>query len=97
MSDPVQAVSFRIDGMDCAEEVAVLKRAVGPLVGGEENLSFEVLNGKMTVLDTAPAIPIDTIARAISKTGMGARPWRSSAASGGATRRALRDRTSSAS
>ena len=35
MSDPSQTVAFHIDGMDCAQEVAVLKRVVGPLVGGE--------------------------------------------------------------
>jgi Cd2+/Zn2+-exporting ATPase len=63
--------------MDCAEEVAVLKRAVGPLVGGEENLSFEVLHGKMTVLDAAPGTPEDEIVDAVSKTGMRARPWQS--------------------
>lgn len=26
---------FRIRGMDCAEEVGVLRREIGPLVGGE--------------------------------------------------------------
>lgn len=31
---------FKISGMDCAEEVAILKRAVGPLVGGEDNLTL---------------------------------------------------------
>jgi Cd2+/Zn2+-exporting ATPase len=77
MSDRSQGVSFHIDGMDCAEEVAVLKRAVGPLVGGEENLSFEVLHGKMTVLDAAPGTPEDEIVDAVSKTGMRARPWQS--------------------
>ena len=34
--------------MDCAEEVAVLRREVGPLVGGEGHLDFDILNGKMT-------------------------------------------------
>ncbi len=70
-----KTVSFRIDGMDCAEEVAVLRRAVGPVVGGEENLAFEALNGKMTVLDTAPAVSPDAIVDAVSRTGMRAQPW----------------------
>jgi len=26
---------FKIDGMDCAEEVAVLKKELGAIVGGE--------------------------------------------------------------
>ena len=46
--------SFGVQGLDCAEEVAVLRRAVGPLVGGADNLAFDVLNGRMTVLDGAP-------------------------------------------
>ena len=68
-------ISFRIDGMDCAEEVAVLKEAVAPVVGGEENLSFEVLRGKMTVLDTARAIAQEEVVEAVRRTGMRARPW----------------------
>jgi Cd2+/Zn2+-exporting ATPase len=61
--------------MDCAEEVTVLKRAVGPLVGGEEHLAFEVLNGKMTILESASGVSPEAIAGAISRTGMSARPW----------------------
>ena len=89
MSAPVQTASFRIDGMDCAEEVAVLKRAVGPLVGGEENLSFEVLNGKMTVSGVAPRPPQEEIIKAVSGTGMSARPWRADGAPGGAREESL--------
>lgn len=43
-------IALKIQGMDCAEEVAILKREVGPQVGGEEFLSFDILNGVMTVL-----------------------------------------------
>jgi hypothetical protein len=39
---------FTVRGMDCAEEVAVLKD-VGPVVGGADHLSFDILNGRMTV------------------------------------------------
>ena len=67
--------SFHIDGMDCAEEVAVLKRAVGPLAGGAEHLAFEVLNGKMTVLESADDLLPEAIIRAVAETGMKARPW----------------------
>ena len=44
---------FKITGMDCAEEVPILKSEVGPGVGGEQHLSFEVLNGRMTVAAAA--------------------------------------------
>ncbi|MCZ7645692.1 MAG: heavy metal translocating P-type ATPase [Planctomycetota bacterium] len=67
-------MKFQIRGMDCAEEVAVLKREVGPLVGGEANLSFDILNGVMTVQAKAFILPNDVIA-AVERTGMHAEPW----------------------
>ena len=66
---------FRIQGMDCAEEIAVLKRELGPLVGGEEHLGFDVLSGKMIVRASARAVTADEIVRAVSATGMRAAPW----------------------
>ena len=61
--------TLSISGMDCAEEVSILKREIGPLVGGEQNLTFDILKGQMTVLRTAD---LDGIVRAVQKTGMGA-------------------------
>ena len=52
MTQPSSPI-FRITGLDCAEEVAVLKREVGPVVGGEERLAFDVLNGRMIVTRAA--------------------------------------------
>ena len=46
MSDKVR-LPFKVTGMDCAEEIAVLKRSVGPVVGGEDKLPFDILNAKM--------------------------------------------------
>ena len=43
------SLQLRILGMDCAEEVALLKRELLPVVGREERLGFDVLNGKLTV------------------------------------------------
>ena len=48
----VQNLTFKIHGMDCAEEIAVLKQEIGPIVGGADNLTFDLLRGKMTVLNT---------------------------------------------
>jgi Cd2+/Zn2+-exporting ATPase len=62
--------------LDCADEVAVLRREVGPLVGGEENLAFDVLNGRMTVLNEAPSISAEDIQEAVRRTGMTAVEWR---------------------
>jgi len=45
----VKHLEFKIYGMDCAEEVALLKNEVGSLVGHSDNLAFDLLKGKMTV------------------------------------------------
>lgn len=66
---------FRIQGMDCAEEIAVLKRELGPLVGGDEHLGFDVLHGKLIVRASARAVSVAEIARVVSATGMKATPW----------------------
>jgi len=64
--------AYKIRGMDCAEEIAILKRALGPLVGGEDRLSFDLINGKLGVAaDADPA----TVQRAVAETGMRAIPW----------------------
>lgn len=77
--------AFRVDGLDCAEEVAILKRVVGPVVGGEDKLGFDVLSAKMTApgdLDQA------IIIAAVASTGMKAEPWRVEGESGAGDRRA---------
>jgi Cd2+/Zn2+-exporting ATPase len=68
---------FKVHGMDCAEEVAVLKREVGPVVGGEDRLSFDILNGKMTVT-ARPASP-EAILQAVRKAGLQAEVWQENA------------------
>jgi len=64
---------FKIEGMDCAEEVAILIREVGPIVGGEERLAFDVLNGVMSVAGFADEAQVARLLEAISRTGMRAR------------------------
>ena len=61
--------------MDCAEEVAVLKRELGPLVGGETNLSFDILNGKLTI-GVSSGLSSAAIREAVGRTGMRAEVWR---------------------
>ena len=63
---------YRVTGMDCAEEVAILKREIGPLVGGAEHLAFDVLQGVLTVLPTASDPGSDKLIEAIARTGMSA-------------------------
>jgi len=67
---------FKIRGMDCAEEVAILKSEIGPLVGGEERLSFDILKARMTVSAPPGEVSEATILKAVERTGMGAQVWR---------------------
>jgi Zn2+/Cd2+-exporting ATPase len=68
-------LTFKIAGMDCAEEVAVLKQVVGPVAGGTDRLAFDILNGKMIVATTASGPTSDDIVKAVRTTGMRAAPW----------------------
>jgi len=63
-------MTFKINGMDCAEEVAVLKREVGPIVGGDDHLSFDILNGRMLVMSDASAVGPEVVIKTVARTGM---------------------------
>ncbi|WP_339501086.1 heavy-metal-associated domain-containing protein, partial [Pseudomonas canadensis] len=73
-SDRPNDVIFTIHGMDCGDEVAVLKREVGPIVG-LENLSFDLINGRMSVTGATDAAHHPRIFKAIERTGMSAELW----------------------
>jgi copper chaperone CopZ len=66
---------FRIRGMDCAEEVAVLKREIGPVVGGVDRLVFDILKGKMTVLAGTASVNSKLVIDSVQRTGMRAEAW----------------------
>lgn len=74
-SVPSSGRSFLVSGLDCAEEVAILNKVVGPKVGGADHLAFDVINGRMTVLDSARPISDDEVADLVASTGMTATPW----------------------
>jgi Zn2+/Cd2+-exporting ATPase len=73
-SPPTQ--QFKIQGLDCAEEVTVLKREVGPVVGGEDRLAFDILNARMIVNAGSEEVASEKIIEAVARTGMRAEPWR---------------------
>ena len=75
MNEPEKKQSFKIRGMDCAEEVAILKRELGPLVGGEDRLSFDILKARMTVETASIEASEREIVKAVERTGMGAQVW----------------------
>ncbi|MDL5055720.1 heavy metal translocating P-type ATPase [Oscillatoria laete-virens NRMC-F 0139] len=70
----MSSMQFKITGLDCAEEVAVLKKELGDLVGGEDCLAFDILNAKMIVTPKKP-IQASDIVNAVAKTGMRAEEW----------------------
>ncbi|CAN7622852.1 cadmium-translocating P-type ATPase [Agrobacterium genomosp. 3] len=93
-------VVYRIHGMDCADEIAALKREVGPLVG-EDKLAFDLLNGRMSI-DIAPDAALEAkIEKAVGRAGLRAEPWTEGATSEGALaeerRRRIQSRLTAAS
>ncbi|MEZ5936347.1 MAG: hypothetical protein R3F54_31495 [Alphaproteobacteria bacterium] len=78
---------FKVAGLDCAEEVRLLKEALEPLVGGEHHLSFDVLNGRMTIGDGAKPVPDRDIEAAVKRTGLTAGRWTPGQAEDGAEER----------
>ena len=85
---------FRISGMDCAEEIALLKREVGPLVGGGDRLGFDLLRGRMTVPEARAAVPDELVLNAVRRAGLTAEPWQETGSSQ-ASRRLRRRRFAS--
>ncbi|MDA1142159.1 MAG: heavy metal translocating P-type ATPase [Planctomycetota bacterium] len=66
---------LRIQDMDCAEEVAILKKALVPLVGNEDALGFDLLKRRLTLEIDANGPADDVILQAVAQTGMQAEPW----------------------
>ena len=74
---PAAAVArhYRVQGLDCAEEIGALRRAFSGVVPSED-LGFDVLKGRMSV----PAhVPVERVVSVVAGTGMRAEPWRDDA------------------
>lgn len=71
-------ITYKIDGLDCAEEVAVLKKVVGN-VPGIHQLAFNILHAKMIVTYDPQQIDSGEILALIASTGMKGTPWESRA------------------
>ncbi|AMV70609.1 heavy metal-translocating P-type ATPase [Desulfuromonas sp. DDH964] len=67
-------IDYRIQGLDCSEEVAILRREVGGMPGIID-LEFDVVNARMTVEFEPDALSADAIVHAVGATGMKATPW----------------------
>lgn len=74
----MQRLELRIDGMDCAEEIATLRAALAPLPGIGE-IDFNLLERRMTVQYAADQVSPDAIIQAVQRTGLRASPFREAA------------------
>ncbi|HXH07797.1 MAG TPA: heavy-metal-associated domain-containing protein, partial [Vicinamibacterales bacterium] len=63
---------FRVEGLDCHEEVAILERRLGRLPG-IEHLDADVVTRRLRVTHDAARLPAARIAEAVAETGM--RAW----------------------
>lgn len=70
----ISTVEFKIQGMDCAEEVATLQKELSPLPGVKE-LQFDLLNARMTVTFQSDQTTPTNLIAAVSRTGMKAELW----------------------
>ncbi|MFO0880992.1 MAG: heavy metal translocating P-type ATPase [Gemmataceae bacterium] len=67
--------TIQVNGLDCAEEVAILEREVGLIVGGKERLVFDILNGRMIVSPTSEGVTEAAVLTAVARTGMRGKTW----------------------
>lgn len=86
IDDGGRKFEFRIQGMDCAEEIEVLRRVLLPLVGSEDHIGFDLLNAKI-VVSLPSACSAETVIAAIATTGMRAAPFEAGGSEPGADRR----------
>lgn len=70
----MERVSYKVEGLDCAEEVAVLKKIVGS-AEGIETLDFNLIQAKMTVSYDPERINQSEIIALIRTAGMRAALW----------------------
>ena len=67
-------VDLKVHGLDCAEEVALLKAELVPLVG-DERLAFDVQRGRLLVDIRGTATTAQDVVAAVARTGMRAVPF----------------------
>lgn len=65
---------FVVHGLDCSEEVEALRREVGPLVGGEDRLGFDLMAGRMVVDAAETEARDEAILTAVRRAGLTAVP-----------------------
>ncbi|MBK2356084.1 heavy metal translocating P-type ATPase [Francisella hispaniensis] len=72
MSNTQQYLNFKIYGLDCIEEVNIIKKALNKKVA-EEHMQFDLLNGKLSI--SSSNISTKEIIALINKSGLKASTW----------------------
>lgn len=70
----LEKLSFRVRGMDCAEEIATLRAELTPLEF-VQGIDFDLLHRRVIVQVDGTNASSATICAAIARTGMTAEPW----------------------
>lgn len=61
---------FHVSGLCCVEEVRTLERVLGPLIGGRDHLSFDIINSRMRIHASAAEVEDQQLISAVAATGM---------------------------
>lgn len=70
----IETAVLRVAGMDCAEEVSLLRKGLAE-VPGIRDLKFDVINSRLSVEYDPEVTELDVIHAAIHHVGMRAEPW----------------------
>ena len=77
MASSTLKADFRIHGLDCAEEVKLIRRQLDN-TQGLHDLGFDVVRGRMSAEFDPRVLSSNQIIERISKTGLKAEPWQDS-------------------
>ncbi len=73
--DPIRTTAeFRVHGLDCAEEILIIRRQLSREQGIHE-LNFDVVRGKMVVDFDSARVQPEQIQKSVSGTGLKCEPW----------------------
>ena len=78
--DCTQCLTVRVQGLDCAEEVSLLRRALVAHVEAEHELSFDLMQGTLTIHRSPASRNDEAIFSAVRTTGMKAERYTPEAA-----------------
>jgi Cd2+/Zn2+-exporting ATPase len=71
----MRKIDYRVEGLDCSEEVTILRREVGGK-SGIIDLEFDVINARMSVEFDPDVLSAEVIVQAVASTGMKATLWK---------------------